>query len=286
MRATRLTEPSLSALGRAAVAYAEQFGMAVFPVRPRDKRPVGELVPRGVLDATTELTRIHAWWGAAPTANIGIAMGASVIVALDIDQHGIDGEESLRDLEREHGELPETPVNLTGGGGRHLLFRAPDDLRLKQAPLAPGVDVRTGNGYIVAPPSVHASGTVYCWDAVLHPKDLPFAALPTWIADELNRVDCTVDVGDCPATESWLGRAFAAAGWLVRGIDHTRAVVRCPWEHAHTTGAPGDSSTVLFAPRVGSDLGWFHCSHEHCRHRTLGDVLHVLPPQARIAANR
>lgn len=286
-RATRLTSSSnrLSQLGREAVWYAEH-GLAVFPVIAREKRPRGDLAPRGVLDATADPARVYAWWHAAPTANIAIAMGASGLVAIDVDQHGIDGDVSLRDLERVHGELPETPVNLTGGGGKHLLFRAPAETRLRQVPLAPGVDVRTGNGYVVVPPSLHPSGNAYRWDVTLHPADLDFADLPRWIVAELVREDITYTVSDCPATESWLGRAFAAAGWLVRSIDHSRVVVRCPWEETHTTGAPGDSSTVLFAPREGSDLGWFHCSHEHCRNRTYGDVLHALPVQARLAANR
>ena len=56
--------------------------------------------------------------------------------------------------------------------------------------------------------------------------------------------------------------------------------MRCPWEDRHTVGTRGDGSTVVFAPVAGHRLGWFHCSHEHCRFRPLADVIAALPEPA------
>jgi hypothetical protein len=71
---------------------------------------------------------------------------------------------------------------------------------------------------------------------------------------------------------------FAARGWLGRELSAGRWPVICPWTDAHTTGMPSDSSTVLFGPGEGEELGWWHCSHAHCAGRGLRDVLAVFTP--------
>ena len=80
------------------------------------------------------------------------------------------------------GPWPETAEAITGGGGRHLYFRARDGLH-PPGSLAPGIDVKSGPGsYVVAPPSLHANGRRYAWDGVGDPLDalrnLPLA--PAW----------------------------------------------------------------------------------------------------------
>jgi hypothetical protein len=95
--------------------------------------------------------------------NIGIVTGAaSGIVVIDVDA---GGEETLARLEREHGPLPPTVMARTGGGGRHIYFRHPgvpvkNDVKKR---LAPGVDIRGDDGFVVAPPSLHKSGNLYEW---------------------------------------------------------------------------------------------------------------------------
>jgi hypothetical protein len=81
--------------------------------------------PHGVKDATTDRGQIKSWWTASPDANIGIATGsASGILVLDIDPRN-NGEETLARLTTELGPLPETITAITGGGGRHLIFKHP-----------------------------------------------------------------------------------------------------------------------------------------------------------------
>jgi hypothetical protein len=89
------------------------------------KHPHGALAPHGLLDATTDAATIRRWWERAPYASVGIATGiASGLLVLDVDpRHG--GDEALRDLEAQHGPLPDTVRALTGGGGVHLVFRYP-----------------------------------------------------------------------------------------------------------------------------------------------------------------
>ena len=76
--------------------------------------------------------------------------------------------------------LPETAETITGSGGRHVLF-LPSGLRNSSSRIGPGLDIRGEGGYIVAAPSVHASGRRY-EPEVLHALDtVPLAAMPDWL---------------------------------------------------------------------------------------------------------
>src|SRR5262249_125364 len=71
---------------------------------------------------------------------------------------------------------PATVVSLTGGGGRHLLFAHPGRTIRNKVGLRPGLDVRGDGGYIVLPPSLHASGNRYVWER--DPGRAPLPPLP------------------------------------------------------------------------------------------------------------
>ncbi len=51
-----------------------------------------------------------------------------------------------------------------------------------RAGLADGIDIRGDNGYVVAPPSLHASGSRYQWTI---PPDVPLAEPPPWLLEML-----------------------------------------------------------------------------------------------------
>src|SRR5262245_60339527 len=107
---------------RSAIRLAQR-GLCVFPLKAGQKVPACR---HGCLEATTA---IEAWWTGWPAANIGIATGTkSSVWALDLD--GELGERSLDGLERQYGSLPRTVEVLTGGG-RHLYFRLPGSLVVK-----------------------------------------------------------------------------------------------------------------------------------------------------------
>jgi hypothetical protein len=299
---------ALPALGAAALYYARTFGWAVFPLHsPRANgrcschRPdcgnVGKhpRTEHGVDDATTDPAQIERWWAIHPDANIGVAMGRrSGIAALDIDPRN-GGEDGLDTLIDQHGALPETVQSRTGGGGDHYLFaypaELPPDVTFKSGKVAEvsGVDVKADGGYIVAPPSVHASGRPYAWEASSRPGEVPLAAPPAWLVEQRTArqggPQSERGAGG-PVESSFLYAVFAAAHMLGRRIDGTRQSVTCPWAAEHTTGAPGDTSTILFAPTEGRTLGWLHCSHSHCEGRSVEEVLAAMPADAVAAAKR
>ena len=137
---------------QAALYYSQEKQWGVFPLKPRDKRPLfpsaheagnqckGECgkVGHGFHDATVDPSIISAWWGASPDAGIGIATGKkSGMFVLDIDA-GHGGEETIATLLDKNGKLPETPIQKTGGGGRHIVFAYPP------------VDIRNSAGKLVS----------------------------------------------------------------------------------------------------------------------------------------
>jgi hypothetical protein len=115
------------------------------------------------LKASTDPLVISEWWRRWPDANVCIATGAiSGVIVIDVDpRHG--GNESLAALERDCGPLPATVTSKTGGGGSHLFFQHPGHDVPNRTNVLPGIDVRGDGGFVVAPPSAHASGREYTW---------------------------------------------------------------------------------------------------------------------------
>ena len=128
---------------------------------------------RGGKDAaTTDPETVERWWRMWPAANIGIRPAPGLVV-LDVDpRHG--GEAQLAAMQRRYGRLPATRTARTGSGGEHLWFAHVGPVTGK---LAPGVDIKSNSGYVVAPPSLHFSGSRYAWS-----DPGPIAAAPPYLA--------------------------------------------------------------------------------------------------------
>jgi hypothetical protein len=155
------------------------------------KHPFGRLAPQGLLSATVNPALIQAWFSRqAPEANLGVRTDELIVIDID-PRHG--GDESFAVLEREHGETPPTWRTITGSLGQHILFSCPPGLEvasfaaesLEEPPLGAGIDIRARRGYIVAPPSKHISGRLYCWSVDHHPHDVPLAPPPDWLIQRL-----------------------------------------------------------------------------------------------------
>jgi Bifunctional DNA primase/polymerase, N-terminal len=131
---------------------------------------------------STDPGLISWWYRKHPLSNVGILTGPSRsgLFVIDIDpDHG--GEGTITAVQTAHGPL-DTLTAITGSGGRHLLFRYPDEGAKQGAgDLGPGVDTRSDGGLIVAAPSLHASGRRYRW----HNWGVAPADLPAWVADAL-----------------------------------------------------------------------------------------------------
>jgi putative DNA primase/helicase len=84
----------------------------------------------------------------------------SGIVVIDVD--GEAGRATLQRLVAQHGLLMRTEMVRTARGW-HLYFGILDACSPIPCSIGDGLDVRGDGGYVVAPPSRHASGHIYQW---------------------------------------------------------------------------------------------------------------------------
>lgn len=165
-----------------AIQYAQR-GWAVFPCARNGKIP---LTKRGFRDAVKDRESAHKLFAAHPECNVAIATGAvSGFFILDVDNHnGIDGGESLKELEAQFGDLPDTVEVLTPSGGRHLYFKYPEGGIGNRTKVRPGLDTRGDGGYVVCPPST-IDGKPYTWEAEHHPDNIEIIDAPEWLLNIL-----------------------------------------------------------------------------------------------------
>jgi len=176
--------------------YYASLGWPVFPCR--GKAPLTE---HGFRDATTDPFQIATWWEQQfPGANIGIPCGQD-FWALDVDPR-LGGDNSLFQLERQHGLLPHTLLSHTGGGGNHYLWKLPDGrVVINKAKIGDGLDVQGSGSYIIVPPSIHPeTGTAYCWDLMDGPDDIMPQDAPEWLLALVTTVQTTTPSATQSAT--------------------------------------------------------------------------------------
>lgn len=194
--------------------------------RKPGKHPIKSGGDRG---ATKDTGQIIRDFDRHPFANIGVHLGLSNLVCIDVDPRN-GGDETLARLETKHGLLSAGILAETGGGGTHHFFTAPiDGTRLpSKGSLGPGIDVLHGNAYPVIPPSAHASGTPYRWAQGDDPWEAGWllSPLPGWL---LKLADCdgqhsaSTDLGD----EDWMadiptGKPF---DWTPENIARLRSAL-------------------------------------------------------------
>ncbi len=156
-----------------AIQFAKS-GNRVLPLR--EKKPRGDLAPRGVHSASSDIEQVTKWWTSAPDADIGIATGAGLLV-VDIDPRN-GGSESVALLEKDIGSIPVTRRVRTGGGGEHIYLKVPPGVVVRcRSNIYPGIDIKGDGGYVVAPPSIHETGECYEWMNAFPIADAPKALL-------------------------------------------------------------------------------------------------------------
>ena len=240
-----------AALLSAALRYAE-MGWNVFPCwwinadrncacgvacKSPGKHPIAALVPHGQDNASTEPKIIKGWWQRFPDANIGVAMSRNGLVAIDVDPRN-GGLETVDALRERHGSLESDVQQITGGGGDHYIYRAPEGVTLP-GKLGPGVDVKH-HGYIMAWPSNHISGSLYQWEASSDPTEGMVAPpLPDWIS-----ALAAVPVASMAAIQTHRHIDEVTAGELASALEVTPSDDRDTWVR------------VMMALRQSGQQGW------------------------------
>ena len=133
----------------------------------------------GVKSATQDADRITAWHARWPKANWGVACGGDLrLLVVDIDPDK-GGEASWRELTA--NGWPDCPTVRTGSGGWHYYMRTPSGVELPKnsaSAIAPGVDIRSEGGYVIAAGSTHRTGGRYTWAEF---EDDPLPEAPAWL---------------------------------------------------------------------------------------------------------
>ncbi|SCW36733.1 phage/plasmid primase, P4 family, C-terminal domain-containing protein [Sphingobium faniae] len=148
------------------------LGFSAFPVERRGKKPLGKW--KAYQAERPDITTVRQWSGR--DTNIGVATGAvSGLLVLDLDNAEAIAEAELRGI-------PDT-ITVRTGKGQHVYFAHPGGIVGNRAGIFPGADIRGDGGYVVAPGSIHESGTAYEW---LNPPGLfQLAPVPDWLMDML-----------------------------------------------------------------------------------------------------
>ncbi|MGH3342283.1 MAG: bifunctional DNA primase/polymerase [Carbonactinosporaceae bacterium] len=237
-----------------ALAAAER-GWPVFPVRPGQKRPafpdhtaercIGRdprcagghqgWEPR----ATTDAGRIRRGWATRPY-NVGVACGPAGLVVVDLDVPK-PGEEIPPDEWRAEGvctgadvlavladragqpleAVYDTYTVITGRGGRHLYYTAPEGARLgiTAGDLGWLIDTRAHGGYVLAAGSIVA-GRPYAVE-----RDRPTAPLPAWLFQRLARPAPPPQVPTAIASGTGRRAAYLTAA-INREVEHVTSATK------------------------------------------------------------
>ncbi|MQW23909.1 DNA primase [Lactococcus sp. dk322] len=140
-----------------------KLGLSVIPISPYNKHPLVKFADRPPF-TMEEVSRL---WDEYPNANI--ALKTDKFFVIDIDVHGINGFESLKNWK--HLDLIKPTLQAkTASGGKHLFYLKRDDANIgQQIGFLPGVDIKAhDNNYVLVAPSATDKGT-YEWDLVKSP---------------------------------------------------------------------------------------------------------------------
>jgi|GEM_PF-4322445 len=160
-----------------ALAYARR-GWHVFPCR--DKKP---LAPNGFHGASNDHQVVKNFWREHPDAEIGWLPGPSGHTVIDLDVGKNGGGNGLELFEQMRGPNPEGTdlIARTPSGGRHLVYRTPEDRSYGMANLKQvGIDIRCFGGYVVLPDG-RPQRTWIDSDPLTDVADIAPAWLVTWL---------------------------------------------------------------------------------------------------------
>jgi len=225
-------DPTTPPDGHALARRYAAAGLRVLPIPHGRKHPT---LAAWQDAATTDADTIDAWWSGL-YAGQGVGLAPDRLpdgrwwFAVDIDQHGVDGAAVWADLCDGYGDAPDTCEATTGGGGTHLLFAAPHEIR--NGKLAEGVDLRGHGGQIVTEPTIHPSGRPYCWVDGAAPWERPIADAPGWLLALITATPEPVEPARAPATrtdrpgDQWAqvttwAQLLEGDGWTLSHVDRT-----------------------------------------------------------------
>ncbi len=197
--------------------------------------------------ATSDQRQILHWFGGEPVRNIGVHLGKSGLIVIDID-----GREALKRFKE---LFPDVSAQLVVRSGRevdgfHLYFSA-GSIDLKKC-AENGIEFRTGNHYVIVPPSRHVSGREYVWakgDPVEEAADL--AVVPAEIVSWARSLQSSGGKGKTGKAQE---TTWAPPAPIGEGQGRRNHLV--PWAGSFT--AKGITDAPLLTDLLGVLSGHYH----------------------------
>ncbi len=126
---------------------------------------------------------VNNWFNLNPDANIGIVTGAvSNIVVFDLDS------QAAVQYAEEMGGFPEDTVRVKTSRGYHVYMRHPGFEIRNSVDKELDIDIRADGGLLIAPPSMHGSGSTYEWVEGYSIFQIDPAPCSPWMVDYLQAV--------------------------------------------------------------------------------------------------
>ncbi len=107
-------------------------------------------------DEAPDDSQIEQWTTLFPHTNWAIVTGYGVVVV------DADSPEAVKFIE--DGAITRTPLRATTSKGKHFYFQVNPDYPIQNSARKNRIDIRGAGGYVVAPGSTHADGTLYQWE--------------------------------------------------------------------------------------------------------------------------
>jgi hypothetical protein len=255
---------------RHARAYVRR-GMALTPIRPRDKRPY--LRDWGHRSLRT-VKQIEAHWNRRLEDNVGLILGPASGMC-DIEHDTDEARDTLNWLLSDRDKLTATYVS---GKSTHRLYQLPElpeRLAGSNVLAVDGIELRLGlDGQMqsVLPPSIHPSGRSYTWSAGLAPWQMSMKPCPVDVieyieerlavrqADHLStdrkpreRAMVQLPSGERPgdvfnATATWAD-VLCPHGWRIVGTKDDLTL----WVHPRAESG-AHSATTGYITAAGNDV--------------------------------
>lgn len=221
-------------------------------------------------------------------SDLGICLQTRTVRALDIDVPDFDLAKQIRAFILMQLGVA-LPCRSRGNSGKLLLaFALPGELPKRKMTVEGGIIEFLATGQQFVAIGTHPSGVRYEWLDGL-PSEFPeltleqFEQLWSDLADRFAIEPVEQGKVSMRKRGDTVAKADEVADFLrdknlVLGQDRDGSLlVRCPWEHDHTTGSAGDGSTVYFpAGTNGYEQGHFKCLHGHCQGKGDSEFQHAI----------
>ena len=182
--------------------YAEMYralGFQVVPAKHPNEDPINYKRPiiswKEWENDLTPDSVFERWYGPQgehrQRSNMGLVTGnaSGGVFCVDLDvKDGSRAMEWWARLITLHGndQEPDTPSQKTGGGGRQILFRAPEGYSPPTFKTSIGIDIRGQGGFMMCPPSRHLSGRDYAWESGKAPYEVEVEIAPDWLMEAID----------------------------------------------------------------------------------------------------